>query len=156
MTETYTTGMYHDTAPHTEEIEGAMTPKVLIVDDEEPIVLALCLVVEDLGFEAICASDGRLALELARRADVAIIITDLMMPRMNGDQFLRTLRSEREVEQRSMPRVIVMTAANIDPADAPPADAFMPKPFDIDTVERLIQRLLGDQGVGPHTPMPGR
>lgn len=122
-------------------------PTVLIVEDEEPIALALSLIIEDLGCEALHAKDGRQGLELARGAEVAVVISDLMMPRMNGMQFLRALRMEREAERRRMPRVIVMTAASIDEENAPPADAFMQKPFDIETVEHLILRLLGEQGM---------
>jgi CheY-like chemotaxis protein len=66
--------------------KGTKSPStiILIVEDEEPIVQALALILEDCGYQMLLASNGRQALELARTHQLALIITDLMMPQMTG------------------------------------------------------------------------
>ncbi|MCM0082943.1 PAS domain-containing protein [Geomonas sp. Red32] len=67
--------------------------KVLVVDDEE-VVRAICTeMVEALGFTPLTAADGREALEIYRAAgDISLVILDLTMPRMDGEECFRELR----------------------------------------------------------------
>lgn len=70
---------------------------VLVVDDED-MVLDLCAaMVEELGFRVLRASDGREALEVFRShsGEISLIILDLTMPRMDGVEAFRELKSIR-------------------------------------------------------------
>ena len=69
---------------------------VLIVDDEEPVRKFVDRVLTDAGYKTALAADGRQAIEAARTLDrLDILLTDLMMPEMRGDELARRLRQEQ-------------------------------------------------------------
>lgn len=71
------------------------TLRVLIVDDEEPVRKFVERVLREAGYETRLASDGPEALEVAKNgAPIDILVTDLMMPQMNGDELARRMRLE--------------------------------------------------------------
>jgi DNA-binding response OmpR family regulator len=115
---------------------------VLIVEDEEPIADALVYLVEDAGHTAVLALNGKAALELAlaRRPDV--IFTDLMMPQMGGAELIQALRA---VWNSATPPIVHMTAAGRRYMDEAGADVVLPKPFDIEDIEALLGRFLGER-----------
>ena len=82
-----------------------LSPTVLVVDDEPSIVEALGKVLAKEGLSILTASHGREALDVIRRQPVHVIITDLRMPSMGGEDLLKAVKAiTPEVE------VIVMTA----------------------------------------------
>ncbi|HYM27487.1 MAG TPA: response regulator [Steroidobacteraceae bacterium] len=114
---------------------------VLIVEDEEPIAVALSFIVEDAGYLSLVAPQGQTALELAAKVRPALIITDLMMPRMTGRELIAALRADGSA-LRDIP-IILMTAAGDSLTAGSGADAVLAKPFDVTTVEELLLRFLG-------------
>ncbi len=68
--------------------------KILIADDDLPIRIMLSRMIESLHHEVYFAEDGAMALDIVRRAGIDLIISDLMMPRMDGLELLRHLRQE--------------------------------------------------------------
>src|SRR5215210_567233 len=88
--------------------------RVLIVDDEESQRNGLASMVSSWGFIADTAADGQDALEKLGAGPTQVLVTDLMMPRMDGFELLKRLSS-----QGSMPPTIVLTAfGNIETAVA--------------------------------------
>jgi two-component system KDP operon response regulator KdpE len=102
-------------------------PRVLVCDDEAQILRALRVILRDAGFEAIPASTGEEALDLAAvsRPDAAIL--DLVLPDVDGIELCRRLR-----EWTEMP-VIVLSAVGDEDAKvralAAGADDYVTKPF---------------------------
>lgn len=119
----------------------AKQPVILIAEDEEPIALALSFIVEDAGYYPLVAMDGKEALALARSRHPALIITDLMMPRMSGQELIACLRGEA-AEDRHTP-IILLTAADRTLAAESGADAVLAKPFEITEVEWVLRHFLG-------------
>lgn len=73
----------------------AQPPRVLIVDDEEPIRRFVGRVLRDMGFETATAESGADALAVASTfGPVDLLLTDLMMPNMNGDELARRMRAQ--------------------------------------------------------------
>ena len=70
-----------------------MAAKVAIVEDDQAISQMYRFKFEAEGFEVETASNGKLGLELAEKMKPDIILLDLMMPEMNGDEMLEKLRS---------------------------------------------------------------
>lgn len=66
--------------------------RVLIVDDEEPVRTFVARVLRDAGYETTLAGSGNEALQAADTAAFDIVVTDVMMPQMNGDELARRLR----------------------------------------------------------------
>jgi two-component system, OmpR family, alkaline phosphatase synthesis response regulator PhoP len=67
---------------------------ILVIEDDPSIVLGLRMNLEAEGYSVDVAEDGEAGLAQARRAEAHLIILDIMLPRLNGFEVLRTLRSE--------------------------------------------------------------
>lgn len=117
-------------------------PIVLIIDDEVPIAEALAMIVEDAGYTPIVAFRGQDGVELARIQRPALVITDMMMPQMDGAAVMTTLRSDAATDGLHMPITVIMTAGGLERARTMRPDALLRKPFSIDEVEALLRRLL--------------
>src|SRR5690349_9772176 len=78
--------------------------RVLVVDDDEHQRTGVCEMVSAMGYQTDTASDGEQALERLGANPSDVIITDLMMPRMDGFQLLRTL-----LERGDLTPAIVLT-----------------------------------------------
>lgn len=115
---------------------------VLIVDDEQSIAETLADVVVELGYTPLIAANGRQALDLARERWPTLVITDLMMPHMNGADLITALRAEAAARRLAPPRVLLLTAAGARAVAGARADATILKPFDLDHLERVVRRLL--------------
>jgi len=133
-------------------MEDASTPLpdighlfVLVVEDEETIAETLALLVEDAGYVALVAHNGRDALALARQHRPHLIITDLMMPYLSGADLIAAVRQDATAQGYSAPPIIVVTAASRAHAEEAGADAIITKPFDIAKIEAAMQRLLEEQ-----------
>lgn len=135
-------------APHQTSDPAPVAPEpvrerlVLVVDDETPIVEALFLIIEDAGYTAIGAYDGRSGLEIARQRHPDLIITDMMMPQLDGAGLISSLRDDAQQDDRRAPAIVVMTAGGLRNAEAAGADAVLRKPFDIVDVENLLHHFL--------------
>jgi CheY-like chemotaxis protein len=115
---------------------------VLIVDDERSIATTVADVVEDLGYRVRVAAHGREALDLARGAWPALVITDLVMPQLNGAGLIAALCQEAVTQERAHVPVILMTAAGMESARKAGADAMLRKPFDLEELEHLVTQFL--------------
>ena len=72
--------------------------KVLVVDDEEPILELLRYNLEKQGYDVKIASDGFIAVELAKRFHPDLVLLDIMMPKMDGVETCRQLRAIPELQ----------------------------------------------------------
>ena len=111
--------------------------KLLIVEDEKRMVELLHKGLTEEGHTVACAADGRGGLELAANYEFDVIILDIMMPRMDGYQLAKRLRSEKI----STP-VLMLTAKDavqdvVHGLDVG-ADDYMTKPF---SFNELLARL---------------
>ncbi|MCE5241009.1 sigma-70 family RNA polymerase sigma factor [bacterium] len=119
-------------------------PLVLVVDDETHIARLIQVSLETIGYRVSVAHDGEAALALAQRQTPALVILDLLMPRMDGWTVLRHLRSERKT---LLTPVLVVSAL---PPDEPRnalchelADAYWQKPFSPLVLQAWVDRRLG-------------
>lgn len=115
---------------------------VLIAEDEVTIAETLALIVEDAGYTPILARDGREALALARQHHPDLIITDLMMPFLNGADLIATIHGDATAQGATPPPVVVVTAASRARAEASGATIVIVKPFDVTMIESALRRLL--------------
>lgn len=113
-------------------------PKVMVVDDEDVLLEMIVLLIEDLGYEAITATNGQdaLALLYSEQQQPALIISDVMMPRMSGTELARVIRSQPQL----MTIPIILMSAATPPAIGPIADRFIHKPFSLDDLEALVMQ----------------
>lgn len=119
--------------------------RVLVVDDEESIRLLLRWELEERGWHVACAKDGREAVELVEREPVAIVLTDIRMPGMDGLELTRRLRAAA-----GGPDVVLMTGhASLESAAEGlrlGASDYLLKPFgDIELVVASLDRVVERQ-----------
>ncbi len=124
---------------------------VLIVEDEEPIAEVLAEIVSEAGYRPLVAQNGRVGLALARSEHPALIITDLMMPFLDGAELIATLRGDEDAPGAAATPIVVMTAAGRGHAEGLHYDALLAKPFDIQEVERLLRRYVGNVDRDAHS-----
>lgn len=109
---------------------------VLIVDDEPDLLFLLKMVLETAGYSVVEASDGAEALEKLSERNPDMVITDLMMPVMNGRELIRQLRSNPSTA--SLPILL----CSLHPDVAAGADAVVQKPFKPHELLRVTGALL--------------
>ena len=131
-----------------------MAIRVLVVDDDEDarMLLARALARGGLAVEVDAAIDGRDALERIARRIPEAVITDIMMPRMNGFELCRALRAAPPTA--AIPVLIV--SALEDEADrtrglAAGADDYLVKPISADDLASRLAALL-DRMASPEPP----
>ncbi len=112
---------------------------ILVVDDDEGLQETLQAVLEGEDYEVVIAGDGLAALEKLATVMPALILLDLMMPRMDGFTF--ALELERRGLRSSIP-IIVLTADSRGKQKATQlgANNYIDKPFDIpDLLDKIAQ-----------------
>ncbi|MGR6653996.1 response regulator [Pseudomonas mosselii] len=115
---------------------------ILIVDDEYLIADILGFALEDEGYLVEKASNGRKALEALREKRVDLVITDYMMPVLNGEELLNAIRDELQLTD--LP-VILMSGAQASQGRTCSGRfaAVFDKPFDMDRMIATVRELLG-------------
>jgi two-component system cell cycle sensor histidine kinase/response regulator CckA len=113
---------------------------ILVVDDEESVRLLLSTLLERNSYVVLMANDGQHALEVARQHDgeIAALVTDYKMPRLDGLQLAKRLRAERP----GLP-ILIMSGRISDP-EALQHSGFpmLPKPFTINGFMAGLEQCL--------------
>ena len=129
-----------------------MSQTILVVDDEPQIVRLVRAYLEEAGFRVVTASDGEQALYVARHEKPDLVVLDVLMPRMDGLEFTRRIRIERDVP-------IIMLTARAEETDRIVglelgADDYITKPFsprELVARVRAVLRRVQPQSV--HSPV---
>jgi DNA-binding response OmpR family regulator len=125
-------------------IDPRSFPLILAADDDETILGLVVYRLEHSGYRVIAASDGQAALDLAVSERPALAVIDAMMPKLDGYELTRLLRSRPET--KDLP-VILLTARVQDDDVArgfkAGADDYLRKPFSPQELVSRVQALLG-------------
>jgi len=124
----------------------AETPLILVVDDEPDILSLNRIILEREGWQVITSGDGVDAIQKAIDRSPDLIVLDVMMPRMNGYQVCRLLKSDPQTA--GIP-IIICTVRSLESeklyAYTSGADHYLVKPFDPSELVRLARRILAEQ-----------
>jgi CheY-like chemotaxis protein len=114
---------------------------ILVVDDEFGIGELLEALLQDDGHRVLTAMNGRHALERIAEARPDLVISDLMMPVMDGAALLKTMRESSDL--RDIPFAVMCALPENTVADRIGGyDAFLRKPFKLAAISALVQSLL--------------
>ena len=122
------------------ELSARSAAIVLVVDDDAEIRDVVRWLLEDEGWIVETASDGRDALEQATRARPALIVLDMGLPIMSGEEVAMRLH---DVYVDPPPIIVVSADGRAgEKAARIGAASYLHKPFDVDTLARLVRRTL--------------
>lgn len=132
--------------------------RVLIVDDEPKVRAALGRVVDSFGAGVEMAASGDEALARLERTRFGVVVVDIIMPGLDGVQFIRTARARDpglrivaisgggSYEVAGYKPEAISTQAYLAAATKAGADAVLAKPFEIAELEAVLRPLLAVQG----------
>lgn len=118
-------------------------PKILIADDEMTLRFLVLETLDDTQYELLEATDGNEALETARQLHPALILLDVAMPGLSGNEVCQQLKKDPATRDI----IIIMLTAHSQTKDrelamAAGADHFMTKPFSPSQLIRLIEQVF--------------
>ncbi|MBI4286606.1 MAG: response regulator [Chloroflexi bacterium] len=127
-----------------------MARRILIVEDEAPIRQLLSAIFADTtSYDVASAVDGEEALKMARRHKPDIVLLDVLLPKMNGYEVCKSLKSDPATAHI---KVLMLTGmvqnADQHRAREMGADAYMAKPFHSTELIEKVTELLGNKAVG--------
>ncbi len=128
-----------------------MSARILVVDDERPLVESLRFALHREGYQVAEAFDGVAALELARSQTFDLVILDVMLPGMSGFELCRVLRRDSDVP-------ILLLTARSDEADRVVgldlgADDYVTKPFSMRELLARVRAALRRRGLQRTAPL---
>lgn len=115
--------------------------KILLVEDEASLLELLSEVVTELGHTVFRATNGQEALVRMKQEHLDLVISDVMMPFMDGYVLLEQINLN---PQWNKIKTILVSAVPINRTHLPPPDAYASKPYDLDLIESLIEHLAAD------------
>lgn len=133
-----------------------MSKRILLCDDEIPILRAAEFKLKKAGYEVHIATDGQAGWEFIQQMRPDIVITDCQMPRMNGLQLVERIRSEPSLQD--LP-VLMLTAKGFELRPEELAQkwnvlAVIPKPFSPRELLQMVDHILGASEAGqPSQPI---
>ncbi|MBH1940150.1 response regulator transcription factor [Mobilitalea sibirica] len=118
--------------------------KILVIEDEEKIVSVLKSFLESKGFFVICANNGKQALDLFNSERISLVLLDLMIPELSGEEVCKTLRQKSKVP-------IIMLTAKSKEEDmlnglGIGADDYITKPFSLKALYARIEAVMRRAG----------
>ena len=131
-----------------------MAKTILIIEDEISIQNIVRAFLEGAGYTVYAAGDGLEGIEIFRRCNPDLVLLDLMLPGMSGEEFLRNLR-----EQQSSPVPVIVISAKGLLEDKVSllkmgADDYITKPFEPEEVAARVQANLRRWGKEPEAEKP--
>jgi two-component system response regulator MprA len=116
-------------------------PRVLVVEDDQSLREVIAEALLEDGYLVDAATNGQAGLELARQSPPDLVILDLMMPRMDGEEFCLAVRQIEPLA--SVPIIVVSAARSVDDAGLRlGASASLRKPFDLFELAGRVNALL--------------
>ena len=122
--------------------------KILVVDDMPAVRRSMCMVLKGAGYEAFEAENGHMCLDMIGDQDYDLIITDMLMPEMDGFELVEKLQG---VANR--PSIIAMSGGGANIASSRALDSVsafvektLPKPFHKGTLIDAVHQLTNKEG----------
>ena len=120
-----------------------MRPKkvILCVDDNEQALSVRKFLLETRGYRVIPATDGAMAIEILQQGGIAMVVSDLVMPQMDGIATIRAIKAlDRGAKLMIVSGLVSRSQAEIARSEG--VEEFVAKPFTTDELLRTLRRVL--------------
>jgi len=121
-----------------------MTRKIMLVEDDQPILDLMDILLRRIGYEPVLVPDVLDALERVRNDPPALILLDIMMTPMNGWEFLEKLRKEYNIQE--LPVILFTASPSVEERLALMKDPYLgvlQKPVSIPELKAGLEKFLG-------------
>jgi len=116
---------------------------VLVVEDHEDTQACVAQQLEDYGFEVVTASDGETAMRLMRERRPALVYLDMNLPNVSGYDVCEQIRMDPSLQDVPVVMTSAQTSIGVRASCIEAgADAFVPKPFQIDVFAKMIRSMV--------------
>ncbi len=119
-----------------------MKKNILVADDDYKVAELIKVRLEEKGYSVVLAYDGEKALELARTLKPDLLILDVTMPKLDGDQVYMTLHSEPATKK--MPILMLTGLRSEDEIEEMHEENIFSKPVQFEKLFDKIKQLLGE------------
>jgi CheY-like chemotaxis protein len=120
---------------------------ILIVEDEYGLAELLRDMLTERGYDVSLAINGRLALEVLRERRIQLVLTDTMMPVMDGPELAKAMRADER--HRAIPIVVMTSLRAAVPATPGLYEAVLSKPFTPDALLRVLEAVFEPRSASP-------
>jgi len=123
--------------------------RILVVEDERYINRLIQVNLQKIGCIITSVYDGKEAWTELNKNDYDMIITDIMMPRLDGHELIKNIRSSRNLKIRELPTIMLTTKSqdkDISTGWQQGCDAYLTKPFYPKQLILYVKRILIGQG----------
>lgn len=121
----------------------APEPQILYIEDERATFDLVSQALRPLGYKVVRAASGQQGLTLMQKQTPDLLLLDLMMPDLNGWDVYRAVKTDQKLA--GLPVIVISARLSeherIIIADLPEADAYIVKPFDVEQVIAVVQKL---------------
>ena len=126
-------------------------PRILVVDDEQPLARILAFALQNEGCKVEVATDGIDCMNKIARVEPQVILMDIMMPKLDGLETIRLVRQSRLLRGITILAISARATPSAQQAalDAG-ADLFIKKPFQIAAVVEEVMGRLAARGISDH------
>jgi CheY-like chemotaxis protein len=120
-----------------------MSKKILVVDDEPDLLKVTLLRLKKTGFEVYGGIDGMEVLDIARRVIPDLIILDVYLPVLNGDEVAKILKKDDKLKHIPVILISATTGTLEERTAESGADAYLTKPFEPEELIDMVKKILG-------------
>jgi CheY-like chemotaxis protein len=117
---------------------------ILVVEDERAVAETLKAILEDEGYQVLLATNGREALDILAQERPQLVVSDMMMPLMNGQALYQAMQADEQL--RSIPFLVVSSLDADLVRHQIPGIATLPKPFRINQILSTVSMLIARDG----------
>jgi len=132
------------TTSNTEKDSSRHNTRILLVDDDPLVLELLGISIGSFGFDFMTAQNGREAIDILKRKNFEIVITDMAMPEVDGMQLLKYVTANHPQTDVIVITGYTGTFSYVDVIKAGASD-FISKPFNTDELEAKINRIIREQ-----------
>jgi CheY-like chemotaxis protein len=122
-----------------------MGKKILVVDDEPDLLKVTLLRLKKTGYEVYSGVDGREVLDIARRVIPDLIILDVYLPVLDGDDVAKILKKDDELKHIPIILISATTMTLEERARDCGANGYLAKPFDPEELIAIVEKTLGQE-----------